>query len=112
MAALDQVYNGCYGVNQTYCFTTPGLRSGDGNGNEFLASYSDANAWCRQRGLNLLRIENEAKHVAVREFMLDHEYNSDAMWIGGGLQKGNQQSWVWVDGNLYNGKRLCMVFFW
>jgi len=103
IAALDPVYSGCYGDNQTYCFTSPRLNSYDSGGNELLMSISNARTWCRQRGLSLTSVDSEAKHRALLEFLFDYEYSSDDVWIDGGLQPGNI-TWTWINGAPYYGK--------
>jgi hypothetical protein len=78
--------------------------TGQSNGNAFLLPFSNASDWCRALGAGrrLVTVETEEKHQAVLKFVMDHEYNSDAIWIGGGLKRRNQ--WMWINGSVFTGE--------
>ena len=108
---VAEEYRGCYGENRTYCFATTGMNSADGNGNSFLKTNVNAKAWCEDRGYRLVTVDSEEKHRAVVDFLLDHEYNTDSVWIGAG--QVYRDSWTWVNGSVYTGNiyRVALVSF-
>jgi Lectin C-type domain len=97
-------YNGCY---RQYCFTSMGAYS-QSNGNEFLKNFSEARNWCRSLGPGhgLITVETKDKHEALLEFLTDHEYMTDVVWIAGGQVIQNQ--WMWVNGTPYSGEHFHM----
>ncbi len=99
-------YRACYPKNNTrYCFIAIGVDyQVDKTGNVLLANYSTAVDWCRHQTGRLVTIEDEAKHEAVMDFILDHEYNSHDIWIDGGQMNNNV--WTWLNGTAYNGKLI------
>jgi len=86
------VFQQCYNLaDSTHCFMT--------DKNDLVKTFDEADAWCKNEGSALVRVDSPEVQTAVEQFLREFELTSDDVWIG--AKRSTQGLWIWVNGSVY-----------